>query len=82
MHHAHYCATPLWSSDYKTTLTQRGRGLLHFAPVNKAKKGRRMQQPCGKLPRVKKGLLLGILVLLVVDILWVGSAGLTRVSET
>ena len=32
------------------------------------------------LKRVKKGLLLGLLVLLVVDVLWVGSAGLTRVS--
>ncbi len=42
---------------------------------------RRRMQPCKKLPRVKKGLLLGIAVLLLVDVLWVGSAGLTRVSE-
>lgn len=32
------------------------------------------------LKRVKKGLLLGVAVLLVVDVLWVGSAGLTKVS--
>ena len=31
--------------------------------------------------RVRKGLLLGVVLLLVVDVVWVGSAGITRVRE-